>query len=82
MAQEEEEDEGEEYEEEVERRLPKPVAYGLKGVVVAGTLYSLAGLYRGPKVVQETRRGDEAEGSRVQSPLPLSVIRIAVTTGR
>ena len=25
---------------------------------------------------------EDAEGSRVQSPLPLSVIRIAVTTGR
>ena len=77
----EEEDEGDEYEEEVERRLPTPVSYGLKGLVVAGTLYSLAGLYEGPKVVQETRRGEEAEGARVQSLLPPSVIRSAVISG-
>ena len=57
--------EPEEEEEVAEKMLPSSVAIGLKGFVVAGTMYALVDLFTGPKIEQEVRRGDEAEGERV-----------------
>ena len=59
------EEEDEEEEEVAEKMLPSSVAIGLKGFVVAGTMYALVDLFTGPKIEQEVRRGDEAEGERV-----------------
>lgn len=66
LLQEDEDEEDEEDEDETtEKLLPRNVALGLKGVVVAGTMYALADLFRAPQIEQEIRRGEEAAGARV-----------------